>query len=331
VGDIPVVPERDEAASMVASGEHALHAERSPAELAASEAAKTGPLVRVIEIYDQQWRSTRLREEVPMTNVADAVESVEQLASVWRSMVLDRDQDSDVRDLPGIAVRWADSRFAFWNCVTLTDVGADPELIGQRLAQAAEIMRTKQRPGFLWLFEDLLDEHARVGLAEAAERAGLQHAFPGVGMAGDLLPVADPVHPELTFVRVSTDEQLRDYADLNSRAYGFELEDGRDGLVGSALWKKEAYAYLGLRDGVPVTCAATVEADGRLFVALVATAPEWERRGYGEAVTRKALHEGGLATGLTRATLHATVAGAPVYPRIGFEANSPIHFYALKG
>jgi GNAT superfamily N-acetyltransferase len=89
------------------------------------------------------------------------------------------------------------------------------------------------------------------------------------------------------------------------------------------------FAYLGLRDGVPVTCAATVEADGRLFVVLVATDPAWERRGYGEAVTRKALYEGARATGLTRATLHATAAGAPVYPRIGFRPNSPMRFYGL--
>jgi GNAT superfamily N-acetyltransferase len=90
------------------------------------------------------------------------------------------------------------------------------------------------------------------------------------------------------------------------------------------------HAYLGLCDGVPVTCAGTVEADGRLFVALVATEPERERRGYGEAVTRKALYEGARASGPTRATLHATAAGAPVYPRIGFRPNSPMGFYGLK-
>lgn len=134
----------------------------------------------------------------------------------------------------------------------------------------------------------------------------------------------------LAFVRVTTDGHLRAYADLDARACGFPLEDGRDGLLGSRLWKDDVYAYLALRDGVPVACAAAVEADGRLFVVLVATDPEWRRRGYGEAVTRKALHEGARATGLTRATLHATAAGAPVYPRIGFRQNSPMGFYALK-
>lgn len=266
-----------------------------------------------------------------MTELADSIESMEQLAVVWRSMVLDRDSGADVRDLAGIAVRWADCRFAFWNCITLTEVGADAELARQRLSQAADIMRSKKRPGFLWIFEDLLDDQARAALSSMAERAGLEHAFPGTGMAGDLLPIPEPAHPDLTFVRVSTDEHLQAYADLNSRAYGFPLEDGRDGLVGSTLWKNEVYAYLGLRDDVPVACAATVAAEGRLFVVLVATAPEWQRRGYGEAVTRKALYEGARATGLVRATLHATVAGAPVYPRIGFKPNSRIHFYGLKG
>ncbi|MFF5969490.1 GNAT family N-acetyltransferase [Streptomyces collinus] len=264
-----------------------------------------------------------------MRDLAESVESMEQLATVWRAMVLDRDPDADVRDLPGVAVRWADCRFAFWNCVTLTDVGADAGLLKQRLNEAAGIMRSKSHAGFLWVFEDLLDDGARAALGTAAEQAGLRYAFPGTGMAGDLLPIPEPVHPELTFVRVDDNDLLRAYADLNARAYGFPLEDGRDGLAGSSWWKRGVFAYLGLRDGVPVTCAATVEADGRLFVVLVATDPAWERRGYGEAVTRKALYEGARATGLTRATLHATAAGAPVYPRIGFRPNSPIRFYAL--
>jgi GNAT superfamily N-acetyltransferase len=266
-----------------------------------------------------------------VTDLADSIESMEQLAVVWRAMVLDRDSAADVRDLPGIAIRWADCRFAFWNCLTLTDVGVSPGLLEQRLSQVVGTMRSKKHPGFLWLFEDLLDDDARATLSAAAERAGLEYAFPGTGMAGDLLPIPEPTHPDLTFVRVSTDEQLQAYADLNSRGYGLPLEDGRDGLVGSVLWKDRAFAYLGMRAGVAVTCAATIEADGRLFVVLVATDPRCQRRGYGEAVTRKALYEGARATGLTRATLHATVAGAPVYPRIGFKPNSPMHFYSLKG
>ncbi|MGZ3143820.1 GNAT family N-acetyltransferase [Lentzea chajnantorensis] len=266
-----------------------------------------------------------------MTDLADSIESVRQLTAGWRPVVLDRDPAADVRDLPGVAVRWADSRFPFWNAVTLTEPGLAAGLLDQRLHTAAEVMRSKQRPGFLWLFEDLLDDGARAALLPAAQRAGLEHAFPGTGMAADLPSIPEPVHPELTFARVRTDDQLLTYADINSAAYGFAPEDGRDGLAGSALWKNDVHAYLALNDGVAVACAACVEVEGRLFVVLVATLPGWQRRGYGEAVTRKALYEGARATGITRATLHATEAGAPVYPRIGFRPGSRIHFFALRG
>ncbi|AOS64103.1 GNAT family N-acetyltransferase [Actinoalloteichus hymeniacidonis] len=267
-----------------------------------------------------------------MTDInPDSVESMRQLVAGWRPLVLDAAPTADIRDLPGLSIRWADSRFLFWNALTFTEVGADSSMLAERLDQAARIMRAKSRPGNLWLFEDLLDEAARWALPEAAERAGLTLSFTGAGMAIDFRPDLEPSHPLLTFVRVTTDEQIEAYADLNSRAYGFDLADGRDGLVGSELWKTEIHAYLGLLDGVPVTAAATMACDGRLFVVLVATAPEHSRQGFGAAVTRKALHEGARATGLTRATLHATPDGASVYRRIGFQANSPIHFYSLAG
>ena len=97
-----------------------------------------------------------------MRDLADSIESVEQLATVWRAMVLDRDPGADVRDLPGIAVRWADCRFAFWNCLTLTDVGADAGLLKQRLNEAADVMRSKSHPGFLWVFEEGIQRSATI-------------------------------------------------------------------------------------------------------------------------------------------------------------------------
>ncbi|RJQ76542.1 GNAT family N-acetyltransferase [Pseudonocardiaceae bacterium YIM PH 21723] len=263
-------------------------------------------------------------------DVVDAVESVEQLAVGWKAVALDRDPAADVRDLPGIAVRWVDGRFAFWNAITLTETGIGPETLDLRLAQIVQIMRTKHRPGFLWLFEDLLTAEARAELPGLIDRTGLSWAMDCTAMAGDVLPIPEPTHPDLTFVRVTTDEQLTAYADLNSRAYGFDLADGRDGLEGSGLWRSGIHAYLALRDGIPVACAGTVDTAGRLFVVLVATDPEHQGKGYGEAVTRKALHEGHLATGLSRATLHATEAGRPVYARIGLRPGTRIPLYSLK-
>jgi GNAT superfamily N-acetyltransferase len=260
---------------------------------------------------------------------AEAIESVNQLADTWRSFVTDHGS-GDVRDLPGMAIRWADSRFSFWNCITLTDHGAGRTLLDERLAQAAAYMRQKSQPGFIWLFEDLLEPSCRADVPAAAAQAGLEFSFTGFGMASDISSIAEPVHPGLSFVRVTSDAELTSYADLNSRAYGMPLEAGRDGLSGSKLWKSGMYTYLGLEDGIPVSAAATVQTKDCLFLALVATAPEAQRKGFGEATVRKALFEGAKTTGLTRSVLHATPAGAPVYERIGFHKVAAIHFYGLR-
>jgi len=260
---------------------------------------------------------------------SEAVESVEQLCTTWGRIVLDRGTGC-VEDESGLAIRWANSRFPFWNCITFTDQGCGIDLLLQRFAQAVDFMRSQSRPGLIWLFEDLLDPDALAELPTAVERAGLQCALSGFGMAGDILPIAQPHHPGLEFVRVTTEELLLAYADINARAYSMPLEDVRDGLAGSALWKSEMYAYLGLENGVPVSAAATMENDGALFLALVATKPDAQRKGFGEATVRKALYEGWKATGLTRSVLHATMAGAPVYERIGYHKVASMKFYGLK-
>jgi hypothetical protein len=71
------------------------------------------------------------------------------------------------------------------------------------------------------------------------------------------------------------------------------------------------YMYLRLKGRVLVSAAASLETYGCLFLALVATAPELQRKAYREAV-RVA-----KATGWTLLALHATMAGAPVHERIG--------------
>src|SRR6266436_5370297 len=218
----------------------------------------------------------------------EVIESVQQLAENWRVILAERNS-ADLREVPGMSIRWADSKFPFWNCITLNDRGADGRLLNERLSQAVGYMRRKSRPGLVWLFEELLSPSARNELPAAAERAGLSLSLTGFGMAGDILPIPEPSHPSLRFVRVTSDEELLTYADLNSRAYGMPLEAGRDGLSGSELWKSGMYTYLGLEDGVPVSAAAMVQTNDCLFLALVATAPEAQRRGFAEATIRKVL------------------------------------------
>ena len=101
---------------------------------------------------------------------APALESREQLIGVWSSIALAVDPDADLRELPGIKMLWAESRFGLWRSATLTGTGTDAGELAVQLKEVAEIFRTKSRPGLLWVFEDLLAPDAHVRLSRPPRR-----------------------------------------------------------------------------------------------------------------------------------------------------------------
>jgi GNAT superfamily N-acetyltransferase len=249
---------------------------------------------------------------------AEIVESNEQYISIWKVLAGDR-AGADLIDKAGIAVCWAESPFPFWNALFLTERMADAAHLRQRLRTAAEYMRARQHPGLVYVCEDYLRDEARLNLDTAVRDAGLEFSLDVFGMVADILPFDRPAsHPELRFERATDEEALRAYADINSEGYGFPLEAGRAGLEGSALWKERGFAYIGYLDGKAVSTAAAFENEGQLYLALVATRPDMQRRGFGEATVRRALEAAHEATGLRRTSLHATRAGSPVYERVGY-------------
>lgn len=259
---------------------------------------------------------------------AGAMESAEQLLGMWQALI--EDYGATATTEAGVAHRWADTRFGFYNTLTFADADVDVATLAARLDHAGRFMRSSDKTGFFWLFEELLTDEAQTQLPTMATQAGLAPAMTCYGMAGDVLPLPEPSHPALRFERVSTQAHLDAFASLNARAYGMSEADAREVFEDSDLWRNDIYAYLGFEGDTPLCCAGSYPVDGRLFVVLVATEPTEQRRGFGEAITRKALHEGAKATGLTRATLQATEAGRPVYERIGLRVTSRVPLYGLR-
>jgi ribosomal protein S18 acetylase RimI-like enzyme len=134
----------------------------------------------------------------------------------------------------------------------------------------------------------------------------------------------------LRFERVASVQHIEDYARLNARAYGLSEEDAIAAFRGSRLWRQEVFAYVAYEGLDPVACAGACQVDGRLFLVLVATEAAHRRRGFGEAVTRKALTEASRATGIKRVCLQATADGKPVYEKIGLRVNSSLQLFMLS-
>ena len=249
---------------------------------------------------------------------------------MWKVLTGDR-PNADLSDRPGLSMCWAGSRFPFWNAVFITDPMADSLLAESRLREAAAYLRAKRHRGIVLVCEDHLTDAARQNLDGIVEDAGLASTMDIVGMAGDMLPYGRHLLDEspLEFRRVTDEAALLTFCEINAQSHGLEFDAGRESLAGSRFWRSTAFSFIGFENGHAVSTAAAIVNGGRLYVALVATVPSAQRKGYGVATVRHALQQACEATGLTRAVLHAPSAGMSVHARAGFRRTTRFFAYRL--
>ena len=117
------------------------------------------------------------------------------------------------------------------------------------------------------------------------------------------------------------DRACAEVLDVNGLAYAMDLEAGKP-LVGTRAFWANHFPVLGLAGGKPACAAAVMMVDGYRYVALVATDPAHQRRGFADAAMRHALELSARVHGERPTVLHATEAGRPVYERMGYESIS---------
>jgi GNAT superfamily N-acetyltransferase len=98
--------------------------------------------------------------------------------------------------------------------------------------------------------------------------------------------------------------------------------------MSESLWKDPLYGYNAYVDDQPVATAIVLPQNGVLYVAWVATAAAYRRRGLADLVMRRSLEHATRETGITRTALHATADGYPGYLKMGYR---PVEEFALYG
>ena len=109
-------------------------------------------------------------------------------------------------------------------------------------------------------------------------------------------------------------------ADINAISYDVPVEWGQEVLLEDAVWNSTVFGCVGYADGKPVSTATTLILEGIRYVGLVATLPEFRRRGYAETAMRHSLERALAVTGIKRTVLHATPMGKPSYERMGYRS-----------
>ncbi len=173
-----------------------------------------------------------------------------------------------------------------------------------------------------WMPGDGQDLIASEGYTLALNMTGMD--------SGQLLPARRPA-PQMEYRRVADPATATDLAMVNAQAYGMQ-PDLFKCICNLLLWQPEetSFGFVGYADGRAVTTSATFPVRNCLYVALVATLPEAHGRGYAEAVMRHAIEYGMTKTGLTRAALHASDMGRPLYRSMGFEASGQVALLGPK-
>jgi hypothetical protein len=264
--------------------------------------------------------------EMTATTKAEIDESNQQLIDAWTRFAR-RAASGEVADLPGVKVTFSRVSMPLLNAFFFSSPIADRADLERRVKA---LTAYGDQSGFAWtltlchewLLPMSLDEATRI-----VSSVGLVPETHVIGMVTDTLAPPRRAAPELE-IRPIDDQKTRvDAADLNTAAYDMPLAWGHEAFAREAFYGEGAFGCVGYALREPVSTATTILVDGRLHVALVATAAAHRKKGYAEAVMRRSLAEAQSASGFKRSVLHATEAGFPVYQAMGYRTVADFTMY----
>ena len=243
--------------------------------------------------------------------------SISQFLEAWR--IFGRAcPGSRVESHAGVDYMFTGLPIAFFNVAVLT---ADQVSASALAASARGAMQwaSADKAGTPWLFivtHDTLEPGTDAGAV--LDGCGLMPLLPMTGMIARRVSPAATVPAGLQLEVPEDDGGCCDIIDVNSAAYGMDLNASKKAFGRGSFWA-DHMAVLGRAGGAPVTSAAVMLSGGHRYVALVATQPTHQKRGFAEAAMRHALNEAAAKFGERPSFLHATDAGQPIYARMGYE------------
>jgi GNAT superfamily N-acetyltransferase len=242
----------------------------------------------------------------------EIVESNDQFLGAWR-VFAEGAAEGTVARFDGVAAMFSRVPVLFLNALGFTSYVASAAQLGTRIDSGMRYARAAGFPFFFSVCRQMLSPDAQEEMDTWFAAAGLIPFMHWTGMvAEEILPPRRAV-TELEIRDVTDAAGRRAVYEINCYAYEMPLDPGRDSMDLDSIWAN-MHGALGYIDGRPVATATALPVDGRRYVALVATLPEFRNRGFAEACMRHALAKAGTG----RTILHATEAGHPVYKKMGY-------------
>lgn len=259
--------------------------------------------------------------------MAAVEESNDQFLGAWSAFARGAEY-GEVAELGGVVAMYSNVPVSYLNVIGFDSAVQEAADLDRRIRAATSYARRAGFPYFAAVCLDMLAPDLRPTLDEAFGHAGLSPFMEWTGMAAEPVAAARKAAPaELEILAVTGSASRIAVNDINCAAYGMDAEAGRAPLSRDELWD-QMYGSVGYVNGDAAATATTRVVDGRLYVAFVATHPDYQRRGYAEACMRDSLRRAARASGIERSILHATDAGHPVYRKMGYHDVTKFILYA---
>lgn len=217
---------------------------------------------------------------------------------------------------PGVEYIFTGLPIPFFNVAVLT---GGPLSAAALDATARGAMQWASDKGAPWLFIVTNDNlEPGVNANAVLDGCGLMGLLPLTGMVASRIAPVATVPSGLRLEVPEDDPGCCDAIDVNSAAYGMDLNASKPMFGRGSFWA-DHLLVVGRAGGAPVTSAAVMLTGGHRYVALVATQPGHQKKGFAEAAMRYALSAAADKFGERPSFLHATDAGRPIYERMGYE------------
>jgi ribosomal protein S18 acetylase RimI-like enzyme len=233
----------------------------------------------------------------------------------------------EVREMPGVSIASAGVTFQMFNAAFLSAPVATEAELAQRILLPSLHFNTRGQEWAYWVCEDFLQAKPSRRSRQIFERHGLRHSVDLPGMLAErILPPVKRL-PRLTVKRVGDAATREAFCAIGSVCFHVPISWFCEVFDSGTVWSQFA-AYVGYLGEEAVSTAALVIGGGVVGVYNVATIPGHQRRGYGEAVMRKALEDVQRDHGCGPVILQSTPAGFRLYERMGFRTVTKVAVYA---
>lgn len=233
----------------------------------------------------------------------------------------------ELRELHGVSIASAGVTFQMFNTAFLSGPVANETELKQRIRLPVAHFDERGQEWAYWVCEDWIEQPARKRSRRWFEHYGLRLSTDLPGMIADRVLPPGKALPEIEVRRVGCRPTWDAFCEIGSVCFHVPITWFREVFDNDRVWERFV-SFVGYVDGEPVSTTSLVSGAGVTGVYNVATLPGSRRRGFGEAIMRRALAEMERERGPGRVILQSTPAGLKLYERMGFRTVARVAVYA---